>query len=240
MVSEAGRAQANPSAQQGPSAEEASSPQPASSPGHSPLPAQAPSPGQAPSAGQAVSSGQALSPAQALSPEQALSGTQTLAGALACELAVVGCGDRSRADDGAGPALIRQLREEGVPPAVRLVDGCAAGVDVAKRLRGAKRVIVVDACTTGAAPGTVFRVPGAEVEDMPPLSGLLTYSFRWDHALALARWLLGDQYPSDVTVYLVEAGDRTPGGKLSQQAREGINQVLGLIRRERAFRITER
>jgi hydrogenase maturation protease len=153
-----------------------------------------------------------------------------------CELAVVGCGDLTRADDGAGPALVRRLREDGVPSGVRLIDGGTAGVNVAFQLRGARRVVVVDATSTGAAAGTVFRVPGTEVEDMPPLSGLASYSFRWDHALAFARWLLADEYPADVTVYLIEAMDLTPGAELSQPAREGIDQVLDLIRRERAFR----
>jgi len=170
----------------------------------------------------------------------AASPAQPPSGAPACELAVVGCGDLLRADDGVGPVLVRQLQAEGVPPGVRLVDGGTAGADIAVELRGAKRVIVVDACSTGAAAGTVFRIPGAEVEDMPPLTGLLTYSFRWDHTLAFARWQLGDQFPADVTVYLVEAGDLTPGDELSPQAREGLHQVLGLIRRERAFRTAER
>jgi hydrogenase maturation protease len=156
-------------------------------------------------------------------------------GAPACDLAVIGCGDPSRGDDGVGPALVRQLRGDGVPPRVRLVDGGAAGTDIAAALRGAKRVIVVDASHTGAAPGTVCRVPGLEVQDMPPLSGLHTGSFGWDHALAFARWLLGAHYPSDVTVYLIEALDRNCRGGLSGPARAGLAQVIALIRRESAF-----
>jgi hydrogenase maturation protease len=165
-----------------------------------------------------------------------------------CELAVIGCGIPGQADDEAGLAVIRQLGEDGVPPGVRLVDGAAAGTDLAASLRGAKRVIVVDSGSSGTAGGTgtagtaggrkglVTRIPGTQVEDMPPLSGLHRRSFRWDHALAFARWLLGDEYPPDVTVYLIEAADRTPGGRLSATARDGISQVLSLIRAERAFR----
>ena len=152
------------------------------------------------------------------------------------ELVVVGCGDALHADDGAGVALVRQLREAGVPSGVRLVDGGSAGMEVAVQLRGAKRVIVVDAARTGKAAGTVSRVAGADVTDMPSLSGLRTRSYRWDHALAFARWLLGDEYPADVTVYLIEAADLTPGGTLSAAVRAGMDQVLALIRRERAFR----
>jgi hydrogenase maturation protease len=152
--------------------------------------------------------------------------------AARCELLVVGCGNLLRADDGAGPILIRHLWELGVPDGVRLVDGGTAGMDVAFQMRGARRVVLIDACTTGAKPGTVFRVPGPRLEDLPPLSGLHTHSFRWDHALAFARWLLGDDYPSNVTVYLIEAASFTPGGELSPPVREAVAEVLSLIRND--------
>ena len=140
-------------------------------------------------------------------------------GVLRCELAVIGCGNLLRTDDGAGPVLIRELWEGGVPSGVRLVDGGTAGMDVAFQMRGAARVILVDAARTDAAPGTVFRIPGPEVEQLPPLSGLHSHSFRWDHALAFAHWLLAGGYPADVTVYLIEGADFTPGGAISQPVR---------------------
>ncbi|EMF57074.1 MULTISPECIES: hydrogenase maturation protease [Streptomyces] len=153
-----------------------------------------------------------------------------------CGLLVVGCGNLLRADDGVGPILVRHLWEGGVPAGVRLVDGGTAGMDVAFQMRGAERVIIVDACRSEAEPGTVFKVPGPAVEELPPLSGLHTHSFRWDNALAFAHWLLGTDYPSDVTVYLIEARDFTPGGLLSAEVEEGMRRVLGLIRRDSAFR----
>ncbi len=155
---------------------------------------------------------------------------------LRCELLVVGCGNLLRADDGVGPILIRHLWEGGVPDGVRLVDGGTAGMDVAFQMRGARKVVIVDASATGAPPGALFRVPGPRVEDLPPLSGLHSHSFRWDHALAFARWLLGDSYPSDVTVYLIEAASFTPGGELSPPVRAAVAEVVALIRDEPAFR----
>ena len=50
-----------------------------------------------------------------------------------------------------------------MPDGLRLVDGGTAGMDVAFQMRGADRVVIVDASATGAAPGTVYRVPGAEL-----------------------------------------------------------------------------
>jgi hydrogenase maturation protease len=158
-------------------------------------------------------------------------------GGVSCALLVVGCGNLLRGDDGVGPILIRHLWEGGVPADVRLVDGGTAGMDVAFQMRGAQRVIIVDACTTGEQPpGTVYKIPGPAVEDLPPLSGLHTHSFRWDNALAFAHWLLGEQYPDDVTVYLIEAEDFRPGAELTDAVREAMGRVLALIRREEVFR----
>ena len=155
--------------------------------------------------------------------------------ARACDLLVVGCGNLLRGDDGAGPLVVRYLWDGGLPPGVRLVDGGTAGMDVAFQMRGARRVVIVDACLTGADPGTVFRVPGPAVEDLPPLTGLHTHSFRWDNALAFARWLLGAGYPADVTVYLIEAAQTTPGADLSPAVRRAVGQVLSLIRAQPEF-----
>ena len=103
-----------------------------------------------------------------------------------CEVLVVGCGNLLRGDDGVGPVLVRHLWERGVPAGARLVDGGTAGMDVAFQMRGASRVVIVDAAATGSAPGTLFRVPGAELAELPPLEGVHTHSFRWDNAIALA------------------------------------------------------
>lgn len=146
-----------------------------------------------------------------------------------CAVLVVGCGNLLRGDDGVGPILIRHLWEQGMPDGVRLVDGGTAGMDVAFQMRGAQRVVIVDASATGSAPGTVFRVPGAELEELPPLQGLHTHSFRWDHAIAFARWALGDACPSDITVFLVEAANVAMGVDLSPPVEESMRQVMGLI-----------
>jgi hydrogenase maturation protease len=152
-----------------------------------------------------------------------------------CRLLVVGCGNLLRGDDGVGPILIRHLWQRGVPDDVRLVDGGTAGMDVSFQMRGAHRVIIVDASTTGRKPGTVYRIPGPAVEELPPLSGLHTHMFRWDNALAFARWLLGDGYPADVTVYLIEAENLAPGAPLSERVETSMGTVLDLILAEPAF-----
>lgn len=152
-----------------------------------------------------------------------------LVDAPGCAVLVVGCGNLLRGDDGVGPILIRHLWEQGMPDGVRLVDGGTAGMDVAFQMRGAQRVVIVDASATGSAPGTMFRVPGAELEDLPPLQGLHTHSFRWDHAIAFARWALGEACPSDITVFLIEAENVAMGADLSAPIAASMQQVMDII-----------
>ena len=146
---------------------------------------------------------------------------------------IIGCGNLLRGDDAIGPLLIRELFEEGYGDSVVLVDGGTAGMDIAFKMRGASRVIMVDACRTDAPPGTVYRVPGQELEHLPDVRSFQSHTFRWDHALAFARWLLDDgEYPAEVGVYLVAVDELGFGDELSTRARRAMAQLKLLIKRE--------
>lgn len=141
---------------------------------------------------------------------------------------IIGCGNLLRTDDGVGPLLIRKLWELGLSDHVRLADGGTAGMDVIYQIGDAQELILVDACQTGSKPGTIFEVPGEEVET-PPLKSINLHNFRWDHALAMGKWLLKERFPSKVTVFLIEVEDLSPGFGLSpsvQNAMERLAQEL--------------
>jgi hydrogenase maturation protease len=138
---------------------------------------------------------------------------------------IIGCGNLLRGDDGVGPFIIRKLWDLGLPDGVRVADGGTAGMDVAFKMRGADQVIIVDAARTGAEPGTLYRVPGEELEQLPPLTGMHLHAFRWDHALAFGRWLLKDEYPQNITVYLIEGACFDFGAPLSPPVVERMHAL---------------
>lgn len=146
-----------------------------------------------------------------------------------CDLLVIGCGNLLRGDDAVGPITVRELWTRGVPDGTRLIDGGTAGMDVAFMMRGAGRVVIVDASQTGAAPGTIYRVPGEELTDLPPLDGFHSHALRWDHALAFSAWLLGPERPTDVEVFLIEAASVEPGAPLTHEVRTAMAHVVDLI-----------
>lgn len=144
---------------------------------------------------------------------------------------IIGCGNLLRGDDGVGPLLIRKLWNLGLPPGVRLADGGTAGMDVAFQIGDAEELILVDACQTGAEPGTIYELPGEEVETPPPES-INLHDFRWDHAIAMGRWLLKDRFPKKVTVFLIEAENLSHGFGLSPTVESAMERLAKeLLRR---------
>lgn len=141
------------------------------------------------------------------------------------QILIIGCGNLLRGDDSVGPIMIRRLWELGLPEGVFCCDGGTAGMDVAFQMRGKDKVIIIDAAKTGETPGTVFKVPGEELENLPPLTDIHTHNFRWDNALAFGRWLLKDEYPNDITVYLIEGENFEFGEVLSPKVKDVMEKL---------------
>lgn len=146
-----------------------------------------------------------------------LSGIETL---------IIGCGNLLRGDDATGPVLIRRMWERGLPDRVHCADGGTGGMDVAFQMRGVPHVILVDACQSDSPPGTLFEVPGEELAELPPIDGINLHAFRWDHALAFGKWLLKDEYPRRVTVFLIEGADFEVGEGLSPAVDRAIDRLV--------------
>ncbi len=142
---------------------------------------------------------------------------------------IIGCGNLLRSDDGVGPVLIRRLLDHTLPEDVGVADAGTSGMDVAFRMRGVQQVVFVDACTSGAEPGAIFELPGDEAANSPLEAAGNLHSFRWDHAIPFARWLLKDDYPKNITVFLIEAESTAPGMELSQTVRRSMDQVVDII-----------
>jgi hydrogenase maturation protease len=153
-------------------------------------------------------------------------------------IAVIGCGNPNRTDDGAGLEVVRQLsaRQSFRDCAnVHLLDAGTSGMEVMFAARGCTSLIVIDACRTGAEPGTVFEIPGREVETRLPHSFNL-HDFRWDHALYAGRQIYREAFPEDVIAFLIEARSIELGCGLSPD----IAAVVPLVARTVEDRVEQR
>ena len=146
-------------------------------------------------------------------------------------IAVIGCGNPNRLDDGAGIEVLRRLHARGFDGDAECVRLLAAGTDGMAAMftaRGCRSLIVIDACRSGSDPGAVFEVPGDELEQRYRPS-LNLHDFRWDHALYAGRQIFREQFPSDVVVVLIEALTTELGVGLSEPVLAAVARVTDRI-----------
>ena len=127
--------------------------------------------------------------------------------AIPAGVAVIACGNPTRGDDGVGGEVLRRLATAGWgtdPARVKLLDAGTDGVAVMFAARGCRRLIVIDASRSGSEPGAVFEIPGSALQEAPARA-LATHDFRWEDAIAAGRAIFREEFPRDVTVFLVEA-----------------------------------
>lgn len=144
-------------------------------------------------------------------------------------IAIIGCGNSNRQDDGAGPEVIRLLQQMGVASqAVRLFDAGTDGMSVMFSARGCTRLIIIDAANEGTEPGAIYEVPGSELSHSYVRS-LNLHDFRWDSAIHAGRQIFREAFPQDVTVFLIGAEGLGFGIGLSPKVAESVRQVAARI-----------
>jgi len=146
-------------------------------------------------------------------------------------LSIIGCGNPNRSDDGVGVYVIQKLlayHHENPKAGVRIFDSGTAGMDVMFQARGSDALVIVDANSSDSEPGSIFEVPGEELENITEPSYNL-HDFRWDNALFAGRKIFKDDFPEDVSIYLIEAGDLSLGIGLSSAVSEAADKVYSRL-----------
>lgn len=142
---------------------------------------------------------------------------------------VAGVGNELRRDDGIGSAVIAELRSRNLDGVeTTALDGEPARL--VEAWDGAGLAVLVDACTSGAAPGTVHRVEGPSVA--PLRTPASSHGAGVAEAVRLGA-VLG-RLPRRLVILAVEGADFEPGQGLSDPVRNALPEVLGLLRQELA------
>jgi hydrogenase maturation protease len=143
-------------------------------------------------------------------------------------LTIIGCGNLNRSDDGVGVIIVQRLQQyliKNPHSEVRAYDCGTSGMEVMFQARGSTKLIIIDASSTGSQPGAVYKVPGIELEALPEPSYSL-HDFRWDHAIASGKKIFQQDFPEDVTVYLIEAENLGFGWDLTPAVQKAANFVI--------------
>lgn len=142
---------------------------------------------------------------------------------------VIGVGNPDRGDDAAGREVARRLRAVALR-GVEIVELDGEATALLARLDGAGAAILIDACSSGAPPGTLHRFDVAEAPLSSGAFGLSSHGFGLAEAIELGREL--GTLPRRCVVYAIE-GERFDIGRfISEKVMAGIDRAVEEIRAE--------
>ena len=142
---------------------------------------------------------------------------------------VIGVGNEYRSDDAAGLVVAQRLRQLSLGN-VTVIEASGEGTDLMESWKGADTVIIVDAASSGAKPGTIHRID-ARAQRIP--TGLLRYSthaFSVGEAVELARAM--NRLPPRMVVFGIEGERFDEGTVLSRAVQGSVDIVVDLVLRQ--------
>lgn len=137
-------------------------------------------------------------------------------------MVVIGIGNAFRRDDGAGLAVARRL--EGRPD-ITVCSHHGEGTGLMALWRGRGRVVVIDAASSGAAPGTVLRLAADAIP--AEMRFFSSHAFGLAEAVAMARAL--GELPAEFTVIAIEGADFSAGEGLSEAVAAAVDEVAATL-----------
>lgn len=141
----------------------------------------------------------------------------------------IGIGSDLRADDGIGLWVARRLAVCN-PPGMTIVVATGEGAALIDSWQGAEMVILVDAVSSGAAPGTIHYYA---IHDEPLPAQLRTFSthaFGVAEAVELGRALR--LLPDQLIFYGIEGADFSFGSSISAVVEQAGQQVVDHIMKQ--------
>jgi hydrogenase maturation protease len=129
---------------------------------------------------------------------------------------VIGVGNASRGDDGAGVEAARRMGPRGLV--------ATAPFHLIELWAEADDVVVVDAARSGQPPGTIHRFDVRSEELPVDVLGGSTHAIGVAEVVELARAL--DRLPARLTVYGIEAGVTSHGNVLSPEVEAAVGSVV--------------
>ncbi len=139
---------------------------------------------------------------------------------------VIGVGNDWRRDDAAGLAVVRMLRERPCP-GLRLVELHGEPAALLDRWEGEERVVLVDAVSSGAPPGTIHRLDATTCALAGELHRSSSHHLSVAEAVELGRVL--DRLPAALELIGIEGSSFEAGRGLAPQVELAAEQVAGRL-----------
>ena len=139
---------------------------------------------------------------------------------------VIGIGNEYRSDDAAGLVVARRLRQLSLGN-VTVIEASGEGTDLMESWKGADTVIIVDAASSGAKPGTIHRIDARAQRIPTRLLRYSTHAFSVGEAVELARAM--NRLPPRMVVFGIEGERFDEGTALSRAVQGSVDTVVDLV-----------
>jgi hydrogenase maturation protease len=143
---------------------------------------------------------------------------------------LIGIGNEYRCDDSVGLKAIRALKSQELPDNTLLIECSDDGAELIEMWSTATMAILIDAVSSGAKPGTIYRFDALAQAIPAQLSFQSTHAFSVAEAIELARIL--DQLPPSLIVYAIEGMNFSTGLELSPEVENAMLKVVEQVRNE--------
>jgi hydrogenase maturation protease len=126
---------------------------------------------------------------------------------------IVGLGNPILGDDGVGWRVVEQVRALADHSDVAVLCLSLGGLALMEHLVGYRRVMIVDAMTTGAPAGTLHRLDALDMDELHVQHTASVHDLSLSSALAMGREL-GLDLPAEIRVVGVEAAPEFEFGEV--------------------------
>ncbi len=139
---------------------------------------------------------------------------------------VLGLGNLVHSDDGLGVHAIQNLTHDPrVPSDVVLMDGGTQGLSLLPHISAYQRLLVIDAIDVGAKPGTLLRLEGKAVRNLPGKASVHQLGFA---DLLVALELLGE-LPEEIVLFGVQPLSTEWTAELTPPVQEALGPLLDAV-----------
>jgi hydrogenase maturation protease len=139
------------------------------------------------------------------------------------KILVVGIGNEYRSDDGIGLVISRRIREKKLP-SVSVKEESGEGAALMEAWQGCENVILVDAVSSGAIPGTIFRIDAIKEKTPVKFFHYSTHAFSVSEAIELAREM--NILPPKLVVYGIEGTNFAAGTTISFHVQQAAYKIV--------------
>jgi len=135
---------------------------------------------------------------------------------------IIGVGNLYRSDDAVGILIARKFKDM-ASDRISVKEQSGEGTSLMEAWKGYDRVLIVDAVSSGASPGSIHRMDASREPIPSKFFSCSTHDFGVAEAIEMARAL--GQLPRQLQLFGVEGKNFQPGEILSSEIEQAIELV---------------